>query len=286
MIEISQLTSVEEMKRIQTLERLIWNMDPLPYHQTLTVSKNGGLLLGAFDGEELVGFSYGFPGWKDGKVYLCSHMLGILPNYQKGGLGRQLKEKQRSLALSMGFDLITWTFDPLESVNAYLNLHKLKGLGASYIENYYGELDDSLNNGLPSDRFLVEWWIDSPYVDDMDLSETESSSTESIGGKGWLFQPELSKSGYPIPKETNGTFHLDPNVDEYFLPIPQNFQSIKLRDGQLAADWRFISRDWINTLMENGFVAVDLDRKGASSVGCSLYIFKRRDSLFINCKDK
>ncbi|MFK4996846.1 GNAT family N-acetyltransferase [Bacillus sp. N9] len=164
-IEIRQLHSIEEMNQVQALEDLVWRGDAIPSHQTLTAIKNGGLMLGAFIQGELIGFNYSFPGFVDGKVYLCSHNMGIHPEFRGKGIGEQLKERQRKTALQMGYHLITWTYDPLETRNAYLNLSKLRAVCHTYVENCYGEMNDGLNNGLPTDRFQVEWWIDSEYIE-------------------------------------------------------------------------------------------------------------------------
>src|SRR5699024_188214 len=117
-----------EMEAVYELETRIWETEIVPPHQTITVVRNGGLMLGAYDGEKLIGFSYSFPGFANDERYLCSHMLGIHPDYRSRGIGRQLKEVQLKTARSMGYKKITWTFDPLETRNAYLNLSKLRGI--------------------------------------------------------------------------------------------------------------------------------------------------------------
>lgn len=95
MINIRELKTMNEMEQVQELERKVWGMDPvLPTHQTLTAVKNGGIIIGAFDGEKLVGFSYGFSGFQNGKSYLCSHMLGIDEAYRSQGIGEMLKRSQ------------------------------------------------------------------------------------------------------------------------------------------------------------------------------------------------
>src|SRR5690606_18217859 len=126
----------------------------------------GGLLIGAFIGDRAVGFQYSFAGFDGKKPYLCSHMLALLPEYRHSGLGSALKWRQAEMAREIGYDWIQWTFDPLESRNAYLNIRKLGGMVSTYWENCYGEMKDSLNAGLPTDRFRLDWWINSPRVTD------------------------------------------------------------------------------------------------------------------------
>ena len=186
-IVLRRLESLEELKAVQRLERTVWGMDPIPLHQTLTAVKNGGLLLGGFHNDRLVGFCYAFPGFDGKRTYLCSHMMGVEPAYRGIGLGKRMKWDQRKWALSMGYSLITWTFDPLESINASLNLNALRAICDTYIENCYGEMDDELNRGLPTDRFQVEWWIDSPHV------TTPAPPTAAVGPDrrvcGWFVNP-------------------------------------------------------------------------------------------------
>lgn len=163
-ISIKQLQTIAELEEVQRLESSVWKMEPIPLHQTLSTVKNGGVILGAYDGRQLIGFNFAYPGYKDKKLYLWSHMMGLLDNYRGLGIGAKLKMQQRKIALEQGYDLISWTYDPLQSVNAYLNLSKLGSIGAYHIPSYYGEMKDGLNEGIPSDRFIVEWWINSPYL--------------------------------------------------------------------------------------------------------------------------
>ena len=159
MVVIRELTTLAEMEEVQVIEHKVWGMPPIPTHQTLTAVKNGGIMIGAYDGDKMVGFSYGFPGFKDGKIYLCSHMLGIDAAYRSQGIGERLKWKQREIAIAKGYDRMHWTYDPLETRNGYLNLTKLNGICDTYIENCYGEMDDEFNKVLPSDRFEVHWYL-------------------------------------------------------------------------------------------------------------------------------
>src|SRR5699024_6877328 len=158
MMEFRELTTKADMQAVQELEYRVWKMDPIPTHQTMTAIKNGGIMLGLFDGDLLVGFSYGFAGFQAGKSYLCSHMMGLDASYRSQGLGEQLKQKQREVALQKGYSLIMLNVDPL-------NLTKLRSISDVYIENCYGEMTDTFNAGLPTDRLEVHWHIDQPYVE-------------------------------------------------------------------------------------------------------------------------
>ncbi|HSN73476.1 MAG TPA: GNAT family N-acetyltransferase, partial [Anaerolineae bacterium] len=168
MITIHPLTTHDEIHAVEQLQRDAWGVPDLeivPLHMLITPPRNGGLLLGAYDGERLVGFVFGFLGLTaDGRLKHCSHMAGVHPDYRDQGVGYQLKLAQRGHVLAQGIDLITWTFDPLETRNAGLNFHKLGAVCNTYLRNLYGEMHDVLNAGLPSDRFQVDWWVGSQRV--------------------------------------------------------------------------------------------------------------------------
>ncbi len=165
MITIRPLTTHNEIFAVEQLQRDAWgvpDIDVVPLHMLITPPRHGGLLLGAFDGERLAGFVFGFLGLTaDGRLKHCSHMAGVHPDYRDHGVGYSLKLAQREHVLAQGLDLITWTFDPLETRNAALNFHKLGAVCNTYIRNLYGAMRAAINAGPPSDRFEVAWWIRS-----------------------------------------------------------------------------------------------------------------------------
>jgi predicted GNAT superfamily acetyltransferase len=92
-------------------------------------------------------------------------MLAVRPEFRNGGIGAQLKLEQRREALRRGIRHIEWTFDPLEIKNAFLNIHKLGAICRSYRANFYGVSSSRLQGGLPTDRLLAEWQLDTPRVE-------------------------------------------------------------------------------------------------------------------------
>ncbi|MEK3935608.1 GNAT family N-acetyltransferase [Sporosarcina sp. FSL W7-1349] len=249
-LEIRLLQTNKEMPLVQELERTVWGMDPIPTHQTVTAVKNGGIMLGAFDEDKLVGFSYGFTGFANGQTYLCSHMLGVHPEYQLMGIGKLLKDEQLKTARDMGYDLITWTFDPLESRNAYLNLSKLYGICDTYLENCYGEMADGLNKGLPTDRFQVSWWINSKRV-------TEKWNP-SIAEYHRPFEVEETDKGNPVLRYDENILNL--TKDGIEVPVPQHFQLIKGSEPELALDWRIKTRGIFQKLFDEDYAVVGVNR--------------------------
>jgi len=166
-IEIRELSAEHELRQAVALQKTIWGWDDadlIPFRMFVVATKIGGQVLGAVvdqhaDGQ-IVAFCMAIPGLKpDGKPYLHSHMLGVLPEYRNAGLGRSLKLRQKEDALARGLDLIEWTFDPLEIKNAYFNLEKLGVIVRKYVRNQYGLSSSPLHAGLPTDRCVAEWWI-------------------------------------------------------------------------------------------------------------------------------
>src|SRR6185295_17292045 len=152
-ITVRVLTSFEDYQRAQEVQRDIWGwtdlMEVTPLALMLTAQKNGGLTAGAFTPSgQMIGLVFSFIGLaKDGKFKHCSHLMGVLPEYRREGIGEVLKRFQRDYVLKQGaVDLITWTVDPLEGVNASLNIARLGGVVHTYYENLYGDMPDALNS--------------------------------------------------------------------------------------------------------------------------------------------
>jgi predicted GNAT superfamily acetyltransferase len=168
-IEIRQLFQLSEFEEVLAMQKTIWGFEDielLPLRFLVVVSKVGGHVFGAYDGSRMVGFCFAIPGIKsDGRPYLHSHMLGVLPEYRNAAVGRRLKLRQREDALARGIQLIEWTFDPLELKNAFLNIEKLGAIVRRYNPNQYGTTSSPLHGGLPTDRCVAEWWLAAPRVE-------------------------------------------------------------------------------------------------------------------------
>jgi predicted GNAT superfamily acetyltransferase len=174
-IVIRKCETLAEMQVCFALQKEVWKFsdaDLVPVRMFVVASKIGGQVIGAFvggdggsDGEEMVAFAVAIPGMRNGHCYLHSHMLAVRQQYRNGGLGRRMKLCQREDALARGFELMEWTFDPLEIKNAYLNIEKLGAIARRYNVNQYGITSSPLQGGLPSDRLVAEWWMKSKRVE-------------------------------------------------------------------------------------------------------------------------
>src|SRR5580693_8568952 len=167
-IDIRKCHQLDEMRACIRLQQEVWNFsdaDLVPLRMFVVAEKIGGQVIAAFNGNEMVGFALSIPGVRGGQSYLHSHMLAVRKQYQNGGLGRRIKLFQRDDALARSFELIEWTFDPLEIKNAYLNIEKLGAIARRYSVNQYGITSSPLQGGLPTDRLVAEWWMKSKRVE-------------------------------------------------------------------------------------------------------------------------
>jgi len=171
-VTIRKCEALEEMRACFALQKEVWKFadaDLIPVRMFVVAAKVGGQVIGAFvakdDANELVGFALAIPGMRNGYCYLHSQMLAVRQQYRNGGLGRRMKLYQREEALDRGFELMEWTFDPLEIKNAYLNIEKLGAIARRYNVNQYGVTSSPLQGGLPTDRLVAEWWMKSKRVE-------------------------------------------------------------------------------------------------------------------------
>jgi len=260
---IKVLESTEEMTAVEALQRAVWpgsETDVVPAHMLITAVHNGGLLVGAFVAEQLIGFVFGFPGIEftpDGpRPKHCSHMLGIHPAQRDSGIGFALKRAQWQMVRHQGLDHITWTYDPLLSRNAYLNIAKLGAVCNTYRRSEYGDMRDGLNAGLPSDRFLVDWWINTRRVDrrlskrarrPLKLDDFSKAELQP------LYSLELRNDQLPQPPEHFSSLNGNLTLAE----VPSDFITLKDTDFALARDWRFFSREVFETAFAEGYIVTD-----------------------------
>jgi predicted GNAT superfamily acetyltransferase len=173
---IRRCGDLNEMRACVALQKEVWNFtdaELVPLRMFVVGEKIGGQVIGAFHGQELVGFAFAIPGFRAGHSYLHSHMLAVRKQYRNTGLGRRIKLVQREHALAGSFQLIEWTFDPLEIKNAYLNLERLGAIARRYNINQYGITSSPLQGGLPTDRLVAEWWLKSLRVESRLHRETQ-----------------------------------------------------------------------------------------------------------------
>jgi predicted GNAT superfamily acetyltransferase len=169
-IVVRKCNGLDELRACVALQKEVWDfadIELVPLRVFVVAQKIGGHVIGAFQGDDLAGFSLAIPGFRGGHSFLFSHMLAVRKRHRDAGVGRRLKLFQRDDALARGFELIEWTFDPLEIKNAYLNIEKLGAIARRYHVNQYGITSSPLQGGLPTDRLVAEWWLKSKRVEDL-----------------------------------------------------------------------------------------------------------------------
>ncbi len=167
-IRLEKLTKSAQFDQCVALQDTVWGYEPsdaMSQKVFLLASEIGGQVIGAFEGDALVGYAMALPGVRNGHAYLHSHHLAVLPALRNRGVGRRLKLAQREDAIVRGIELMEWTFDPLEIRNAHLNIAKLGAVIRRYRRNFYGSSSSPLQGGLPTDRIVAEWWLKSKRVE-------------------------------------------------------------------------------------------------------------------------
>lgn len=263
MIEIKELKTLNDLEELGEIENKVWGMPALPTHQTLTAIKNGGIIIGAYDTGKLIGFSYGFAGFSAGHTYLCSHMLGIDEAYRSRKIGEKLKQKQRTAAIDKGYTTMHWTFDPLETRNAYLNLSKLNGICDTYIENAYGDMKDGINKGIPSDRFEIHWHLTSPHVEDNIVVSADNAVQINL--------VTIENGIHKFSSSIDDSY----TAESYALDVPKDFQGLKKKNHDIALDWRYKTRTIFQNLFAAGYAAVKLIPRE----NLATYIFVKKETL-------
>lgn len=258
---IRPLASLAEYRAAEQLQQDVWGYDPItviPLPQLMTAAKFGGLCLGVFEGPRLVAFLYGFVGLKDGAPVHVSQRMAALPEYQNRGLGERLKRAQRDHVLRQGLRWSRWTFDPLETRNAHLNLVKLGGICRTYLEDLYGPVSGRLNEGLPTDRFEVEWHVRSRHVANALAGRHPVRETPAVDTAALLTRARVREDGFVVPEGLAKPPQRSEGV--WFVEAPSDIQAIKEKDGPLALDWRLMLRRAFEALFERGFAATGVVR--------------------------
>ncbi|MBI5360506.1 MAG: GNAT family N-acetyltransferase [Planctomycetes bacterium] len=246
MLTIRKVKAIKEFHSCEAIQKAVWQFEDreiIPVNELITIQHNGGLVLGAFDKDKMIGFCFGFPGIRDGKLVHSSRMLAVLPEYRNTGIGLRMKLAQKKFAFSQGIDLITWTFDPLQSLNAHFNIAKLGCIVRQYFVNIYGTSSSVLNSGMETDRFLAEWHINRVW------SLDSKSLRKVLKNIRQVNKTAISKSGFLISEKPD----LRLNDKRLLVQIPGNINEIKAKDLALAKDWRLKTRVIFMAYFKKGY---------------------------------
>ncbi len=257
-MHIRPLTTLDDCRKVAELERTVWGYtdaeDVVPPPVLIVSIKRGGVLLGSFDDAgRMNGFVYSIPALKNGRPSQWSHMLGVAADARLSGLGTRLKLAQREATLAMGLDLIEWTYDPLQAVNAHLNFAKLGVIVEEYEENIYGESSSPLHRGTPTDRFVAQWKLKAPHVERRVAGAEDVRVKDSSVAEAPVINP--SRDGRKWIEPTDGDVAVD--AGRVFVEIPAGFADMQREDPELALEWRMRTRRIFRAYLDRGYRVVD-----------------------------
>lgn len=238
-----RLGKPEEFRQLEEVQRAAYGLGPegtLPVPLQRALQDNGGLVLGAFVDITLVGFALGFLGWDGETLYHYSHMTAVRPEYHNHKVGFRLKAYQREEVLAQGLAQVRWTFDPLQSRNALLNVRRLGALPTSYYPHYYGRMDDAINRDLETDRLTARWEITSDRVVERLAGHSPSpeEDRERYGRSSAIVETEPGESGIRLPVAVG-----EPTGPSAHLEIPFDLALVRQHEPKALWPWRHAVRD-------------------------------------------
>jgi predicted GNAT superfamily acetyltransferase len=264
-ITIRDLDRSAELREVERLQKEVWgcaDLDVLPATMLAASRAVGAILIGAFDGPTMVGFVYGFPAQEDGTLGHHSHMLAVKSAYRNLGVGYKLKLAQREAVLQQAIDRITWTFDPLQSLNAYFNFAKLGVVAHTYKTNFYGEATSSFLHQVGTDRLWVTWALNSQRVGARLESCTRRTALAAAGALAVIQVGSQNSPQRNPPPKVLAEKHL-------IIEIPSDINDLQRRCPTVAIEWREATRWAFTEAMNRGYFVEEFYRTtvGDQSIG-------------------
>jgi Uncharacterized conserved protein len=266
---IRPIEKLSEMIEVEELQKEIWGVDDreiLPALAMIPVTKIGGLLLGAFDNDQMVGFVFAFSGFESGRRILHSDMLAVKREYRSQQIGYRLKLAQRTHALEQGIDTITWTFDPLQSLNAHLNFGKLGVICDRYYQDFYGETSSFLHS-TGTDRMWVTWHLNTEGVNERIHGETQHDAS-SVEAQTIV---TINEKQEPVEHEANSS-------TQRCVEIPFDINALVRNDPELGLRWRVATRNAFSSALEEGFIVEDFYLVKRDPIRFGRYLLIKRSS--------
>ena len=259
MIALRDLSDVDSCRDVVRLQEAVWGRegDIVPASLLVASARRGGMLIGAFDADRLIGFVWSVPGVREGMLTQWSHMLAVLPEVRSSGVGQALKSAQRDRALSAGVDLIEWTFDPLQAPNAHLNIARLGCVVTTYLVDAYGAMSGPLHRGTPTDRLIAEWHLRAPHVERR-LARSRGLASGPIVRSAEVLDAPLVLAAVPGGGRSRpGPFRGDVEARRVLVQIPADFIELQRTSTELALEWRLAVRQAFLALFARGYRVVD-----------------------------
>jgi chorismate synthase len=283
-IQIRALTTIDEFEQAERLQQLVWDDNVIHMPMLVSLSRNGGLIVGAMRDNEVVGCLVGYLGLEDldserpamANLKFVSQRMAVRPEYRNSGIGFEMKMVQRQFAIQRGIRLITWTFDPLLSRNAHLNIRKLGGITREYVRDYYGAGPTAYVPSISSDRLICEWWVTTKRVEQRLYSgRIGLTVNQYLEGNANLLNP--SRGGDAQPRPFEGV--VQPGSLIHLVEIPENYEEIASSDPTLADSWRFHIRNVLQTIFERGYIVTDFVRGEIDGRNRCFYVASLEEAL-------
>jgi predicted GNAT superfamily acetyltransferase len=272
-IVIRDLTTFEDLQKVEAVEREVWGvseLDALPLTMAVATKEAGSIWLGAFEGNKLIGFAFGFPGIESGSLMLHSHMLAVLAGYRDYDLGYKLKLAQRDRALALRIQRMTWTFDPLQSKNAHFNFCKLGVVSDSYKVDFYGPSTSSVLHRNSTDRLWVTWPMASRRVQQrLAGKDPRPEVMDALSGLVPLIR--FNVDGAPVRTDLSAALA----KQRIAIEVPSEIGAIEDNHPELAREWRTATRWAFNEALKSGFFVAEFCRTVRGKQGPGVYLLEK-----------
>jgi predicted GNAT superfamily acetyltransferase len=276
-VEIRDLKTISDLRRALQLEKQVWGLedaDVTPLTHAVATQAAGALWVGAFRGEELVGIAYAFPSLRAGRVGLHSHLLAVQPSHRESGVGYRLKLAQRERALALGIAEISWTFDPLRSLNAHLNFTRLRVISDTYRTDFYGPETSSPLHRNGTDRLWVTWRLTERRVEErLRGADNRSEVLDALQHLEPLVR--FNGDGQPILRDVSAALARQ----RVAIEIPGDTGAIERDNVELARQWRSATRVAFTSALEAGFTVTEFCRWIRGQQGPGAYLLEKAPAL-------
>lgn len=257
-VTLAEITEIPDLIELEHMQREVWgpgDLEIIPVSHLKAVMVSGGMILGAYDGPNLLGFAYGFPSFPHEPFTegfgMHSHMVAVTREARGKGIGQALKKQQKQWCIERGMSWLSWTFDPLQERNARLNLHHLGAVAYEYFPNFYGLLPGELGGDQESDRLLAVWHFGPRHEQ---YRHRAKAVTEVVPVITPISVPEYL---HDLPRTHD--FVAVPAVS---ISVPKNVTALLREHPDIVQEWRAAIRAAFTWYMERGYVAANFTKDG------------------------
>lgn len=276
-ITIRDLSGSSEFQQMERVQTLAWDRDPrslVPWEFMKIAQYSGAVVLGAFDGDKLIGYAFGVLGTVPThgrmislptleRLQVYSHQLAVLPEYQSAGVGRRLKLAQREFCRRHNIELMTWTFDPLMGRNGWLNIGRLGGRVSVFLPNWYGDLQH---------RFILEWWLNDDHVQKrLDRAQPPPLQTYLDEGIPIANPTSFNQDGSLTPP---ARFEVQ-SAPTVLLEVPGNISAMRRSDPQTENAWRHHIQEILPAYLDQGYLISEVCRSGKQNGRRIFYVLNK-----------